>query len=576
MACLIDTSEGTLQTSTDDVISHKYPSDQVKEEPLSEVDGSPSDSLNQSSTSETPLCASSRRSKRAQDFTICDDPSGPVPKLVKVEETLTPLPDSSGTLLRHQDSKSLLKTAKGKMDRYQQTGARLQKTAEKAKTEAVDQEMEDVFYDDQAYNAVRSPPIMGDNTKSYPLNQSSSTATSMDNPASAYANLTRVGKRSNRVVDPYLKQGQDQDPVGVELKQRRGSQRIDRPFAPPIYARNSGKPKGLRRTELETRKTHYAAEVYEQFANLPNETKECSRSREETLKGIQDLVKSCTDAVRQQRDATEPFADLRNRLHQIQFYDFLSKHLIEKTRLFELTSIGAILLQKNNIFPWDIQADARMVAKQVLKYGCDPHLLRGIKTTMSAEKNKSYALDEKYPFRTSANYIGAGDLINGQWWPRRICALRDGAHGACEAGIHGETGKGAYSIIVGGDSGYQDLDDGDTLQYCGTSSSKKDGNGASIPTANTRQMLDSCDRIYNQIRVLRSAASSGKHSAYKPSCGLRYDGLYKITGKEQLHVDTSMYRFTLVRCLGQDPIRHKGPEERPTRNEKQEYAKMFK
>lgn len=510
MACLIDTSAGTLQTSTDDVIFHKHPSDQVKEEPLSGVDSSLSESLNQSSSSKTPLSASSRRSKRAQDFIICKDPSKLVPKKVKVEET-------------------------------------------------------------------QSPPKMGDNTKSYLLNQPSSTATPVDNPASAYANLTRVGKRSNRIVDPNLKQkqGQDQDPGGVEPQQRRGSQRIDRPFAPPIYARNSGKSKGSRRTELETRKTHYAAEVYEQFANLPNETKECSRSREETLKGIQVLVKSCTDAVRQQRDTTEPFADLRNRLHQMQFYDFLSKHLIEKTRLFELTSIGAIL-QKNNVFPWDIQADARMIAKQVFKYGCDPHLLRGIKTTMCAEKNKSYALDDRYPFRTSANYIGAGDLINGQWWPRRICALRDGAHGACEAGIHGETGKGAYSIIVGGDSGYQDLDDGDTLQYCGTSSSKKDGNGASIPTANTRQMLDSCDRIHNQIRVLRSAASSGKHSAYKPSCGLRYDGLYKITGKEHLHVDTSMYRFTLVRCPGQDPIRHKGPEERPTRNEKQEYAKMFK
>lgn len=542
MACLIDTSEGTLQTSTDHLIPRKYPSDHVKEEPLSEVDSSLSDSLNPSSTSGPPLFASSRRSKRAQDFTFCDDRS-------------------------QEDSKILFKTAKEEMDRYQQTGA---------KTEAVDQEMEDVFYDDQAHNAVQSPPGIGDNTKSHPLNQSSSTVTSVDNPASAYAKLTRVGKRSNRVADLNLKQGQDQDLGGVELKQRRGSQRIDRPFAPPIYARNAGKSKGSRRTELETRKTHYAAEVYKQFANLPNETKECSRSREETLKGIQDLVKSCTDAVRQQRDTTEPFTDLRNRLYQIQFYNFLSKHLIEKTRLFELTSIGAILLQKNNIFPWDIQADARIVAKQVFKYGCDPHLLRGIKTTISAEKNKSYALDEKYPFRTSANYIGAGDLINGQWWPRRICALRDGAHGACEAGIHGETGKGAYSIIVGGDSGYQDLDDGDTLQYCGTSSSKKDGNGASIPTANTRQMLDSCDRIYNQIRVLRSAASSGKHSAYKPSCGLRYDGLYRITGKEHLHVDTSMYRFTLVRCPGQDPIRHKGPEERPTRNEKQEYAKMFK
>lgn len=468
------------------------------------------------------------------------------------------------------------------MNRHKQTGAgRLQKTAEKVKTEALDQEMEDVSYDDQAHNAMQSPSTFGDNTKSYLLNQSGSAATPVENPASAYANLTRVGKRSNRVVDPNIKQDQDQghghgqDPQGMEAGQRRDCRRIDRPFAPPIYARNSGKSKGSRRTELETRKTHYAAEVYQQFANMPNETKNCSRSDEETLRGIQRLVKNCIDAVKQGWDTKEPITELRDRLHHMQFYDFLSKHLIEKTKVFELSSIGAILLQKNNNFPWDIQADARMVAKQVFKYGCDPHLLRGIKTTTSVEKNRSNALDENYPFRTSANYIGAGDLINGEWWPRRICALRDGAHGALEAGIHGETGKGAYSIIVGGDSGYQDLDHGDTLQYCGTPSSKKNSNGASIPTANTRQMLDSCDRIQNQIRVLRAAAPTGKYSAYKPSCGLRYDGLYVITGKEHLHVDTAMYRFTLVRCPGQDPIRYKGPEERPTQYEKREYAVMF-
>ncbi|KAL8758668.1 MAG: hypothetical protein Q9199_001301 [Rusavskia elegans] len=576
-------TQGTPQTSTNDLTPRKHPSEQVQVKILFDFDKPPPSSEHPPCTPERPLSPSSPPSQQAQDFTILDISSEPVLKKAKYKETATPLPESTKTLSHPQKKrvpKSLLTTTKREMNRHEQTGARrLQKTAEKIKTEIIDQELEDVSYGSKAYNAMQSPPTLGDNTKSYLLNQSSSAATPIDNPASAYANLTRVGKRSNRVVGPNIKQdqgqGQGQDPQGMEGGHRRDSRRIDRPFAPPIYARNSGKSKGSRRTELETRKTHYAAEVYEQFANIPNETKDCSRSNEETLRGIQLLVKNCIDAVKQGRDTQEPLTELRDRLHHMQFYDFLSKHLIEKTKVFELSSIGAILLQKNNLFPWDIQADARIVAKQVFKYGCDPHLLRGIKNTTSVEKNKSNALDEKYPFRTSANYIGAGDLINGEWWPRRICALRDGAHGALEAGIHGETGKGAYSIIVGGDSGYQDLDHGDTLQYCGTSSSKKDGNGASIPTANTRQLLDSCDKIHNQIRVLRAAAASGKHSAYKPSCGLRFDGMYVITGKEHLHVDTSIYRFTLVRCPGQDPIRYKGPEERPSQYEKREYAVMF-
>lgn len=583
-ACMVDTSvgaQGTPQTSTNNLSPCNHPSEQVQEKILFDFDKPPPSSEHPTRTPERPLSPSNWLSKRGQDFIICDDTPEPVPKKAKLKETVTRPPASSKTLLHPQTkgaSKSRLINTKREMNRHVQTGAgRLQKV----KTEAVDQEMEDVSYDDQAHNAMQSPSTFGDNTKSYLLNQSSSAATPIDNPASAYANLTRVGKRSNRAVGPNIKQdqgqgqGQGQDLQGMEGGHRRDSRRIDRPFAPPIYARNSGKSKGSRRTELETRKTHYAAEVYEQFANMPNETKDCSRSNEETLRGIQLLVKNCIDAVKQGRDTQEPLTELRDRLQHMQFYDFLSKHLIEKTKVFELSSIGAILLQKNNLFPWDIQADARMVAKQVFKYGCDPHLLRGIKTTTSVEKNRSNGLDEKYPFRTSAIYIGASDLINGEWWPRRICALRDGAHGALEAGIHGETGKGAYSIIVGGDSGYQDLDHSDTLQYCGTSSSKKDGHGASIPTANTRQMLDSCDKIHNQIRVLRAAAPSGKHSAYKPSCGLRFDGMYVITGKEHLHVDTSMYRFTLVRCPGQDPIRYKGPEERPSQYEKREYAVMF-
>ena len=41
--------------------------------------------------------------------------------------------------------------------------------------------------------------------------------------------------------------------------------------------------------------------------------------------------------------------------------------------------------------------------------------------------------------------------------------MRDGAHGEIEAGIHGQPGKGAYSIVLSG-SGYSDIDEGNTLK----------------------------------------------------------------------------------------------------------------
>lgn len=572
-------SKEPAQISANDLTSHEHLSEQKQKEALHYCNKRSLPLEEPTSTPDSPSFPASRAAKHAQDVTISDISPEPVLKKAKLKKTLSPVANPSNGLPQSQTRRGL-KSGSGApramMNRPEQARARsLQKSNEEVKTETMNQEMEDVSCNDRASKVTQPSPTLGGIIKPSGLNQAILAADPEENPAEAYAKLTRVGKRSNRAVNPNAGQDQDQAQQGTEGGERRDSKAIHRPFAPTTYARSSGKSKGTRRIVLETRRTHYSAAVYQQFVNMPDETRYCSRSNEIMLEGMEDLVKHCIDAVKQGRDAKEPLSELRDRLHQMQFYDFLSKRLIEETKLFELTSLGAILVPKNNYFPWDIQADAHMFAKQVLEYGCDPHLLRGIKVTTSmGKKGKSYALDETYPFRASSNYVGPGNLIIGQWWPRRICALRDGAHGATEAGIHGATGKGAFSIIVGGDSGYHDLDEGEKLRYCGTPSDKKDSYGVSLPTAHTTRMLESCDKTHNEIRVFRAAAASGKYTAFSPSCGLRFDGMYTVTGKEQLHADTSMYRFTLVRCPDQDPIRYKGPEERPTRYEKSEYAKL--
>ena len=48
------------------------------------------------------------------------------------------------------------------------------------------------------------------------------------------------------------------------------------------------------------------------------------------------------------------------------------------------------------------------------------------------------------------NVFGHNGLTVGQWWPYRICALRDGAHGATQGGIAGSVEIGAYSVVVSG------------------------------------------------------------------------------------------------------------------------------
>ena len=92
----------------------------------------------------------------------------------------------------------------------------------------------------------------------------------------------------------------------------------------------------------------------------------------------------------------------------------------------------------------------------------DNSMLRGVNTTTrdtESGRKKNHSLKQDYTKRGPANYFGKGRLVNGQWWPSRLCALRDGAHGQSEAGIHGEAGKGAYSIVVA--SSRYDYDDKD-------------------------------------------------------------------------------------------------------------------
>ena len=76
-------------------------------------------------------------------------------------------------------------------------------------------------------------------------------------------------------------------------------------------------------------------------------------------------------------------------------------------------------------------------------------IMRGI--VISNEGNASYKLADR-SMRVPANVFGHNGLQVGDWWPKWICALRDGAHGRTQGGIYSRLGVGAFSIVVSGKS----------------------------------------------------------------------------------------------------------------------------
>lgn len=187
-------------------------------------------------------------------------------------------------------------------------------------------------------------------------------------------------------------------------------------------------------------------------------------------------------------------------------------------------------------------------------------IMRGIMISADRRQHSKYSIDAGYSKR-SANVIGHNELKVGDWWPKQICALRDGAHGAKISGISGTFTAGAYSIVLSGSYDNLDADRGDILYYCGSHSLvNKD------PTTPTKssytEALRHSSRTKRPVRVLRSSRSN---SPWSPSHGIRYDGLYVVTGEEIKHNawGGAYARFRMDRIAKQPAI----DMNRPTKEE---------
>ncbi|KZL79432.1 ydg sra domain-containing protein [Colletotrichum incanum] len=150
--------------------------------------------------------------------------------------------------------------------------------------------------------------------------------------------------------------------------------------------------------------------------------------------------------------------------------------------------------------------------------------MRGIAYIQS--KTKSYTYNpEMANMKKSSHAFGHNGIEVGAWWPMQAAAVFNGAHGTWQGGISGHVGEGAYSIVISGAYESCDADYGATLHYSGS--------GSHTHTGQTPQNKDGTKLLHlslkkgNPVRVLRSA--SGKGGAFRPSHGIRYDGLYQVT-----------------------------------------------
>lgn len=273
----------------------------------------------------------------------------------------------------------------------------------------------------------------------------------------------------------------------------------------------------------------------------------------------------------------QTFNEIRRRIHELMFQTVTERLLRNNSMLHNDRGLPQLFDERYSSgvdWPFDIKADAKELYHKWCNRVFETDLLRGIIPGGKTGSNdrSSDKLDYNWPHRVSPKFHGNRNLVNGQWWPTQLAALRDGGHGSSQAGIYGEPGMGAYSCIMAGNHDYADKDDGDkdegdVVYYCGTDSS--DGK----ITAGTNHMIESC-ADGRPVRLIRSHKVQSK---YAPEMGLRYDGLYDVESYERLDPVSSLrqrHRFKMVRRAGQDPIRGGfGPEKRPTQQEIEAHQK---
>lgn len=138
-------------------------------------------------------------------------------------------------------------------------------------------------------------------------------------------------------------------------------------------------------------------------------------------------------------------------------------------------------------------------------------------------------------------------IPEGSEFENRYYLSKYGVHKPLKAGISGSQNEGADSIILSG--GYEDDEDhGDVIIYTGQGG-RSEVTGAQVADQQlTRQNLA---LVLNHERELpvRVIRGSTHQSAFSPTVGYRYDGLYRVESywQEKGASGFLVWRFRLVK-----------------------------
>ncbi|KAF2680981.1 hypothetical protein K458DRAFT_310172 [Lentithecium fluviatile CBS 122367] len=338
-------------------------------------------------------------------------------------------------------------------------------------------------------------------------------------------------------------------------------------------AKPSGEPSNSPFVPEVKESEHTPLDLPDWYKNIKNTSqamkqlsKRPSSDQTQALIALQSM-KGCMD--RCEKEGVTPaqlaklFEELRDHVHKAEILLKVDRLVVRKAKMLEeATGLPRIFAAKRVDFPWDLKADAFQLYNRWRMQVFELDILRGIRARPGTDRGAD-SIDPTWPYRVSAKFYGEGNLVLGQWWPTQLTTVRDGAHGSPQAGIFGEKGMGAYSVVLSGtgSSYYNDEDNGNDIWYSGT-----DGQNFT-PTDNTNRLIETCDTLHNPVRVLRSH-NLPNSNPYRPEVGFRYDGLYDVVEKKLVHAAKQKYKFHLVRCKGQFPIRcEDNAARRPTRFE---------
>ncbi|KAM7188663.1 E3 ubiquitin-protein ligase UHRF1 [Rhypophila sp. PSN 637] len=186
---------------------------------------------------------------------------------------------------------------------------------------------------------------------------------------------------------------------------------------------------------------------------------------------------------------------------------------------------------------------------------------------------RQYVADPRYTYKKgNPKVYGHNGFEPGDWWPLQKVAHFWGCHGAPIRGISGGD-EGAYSIVSSGASTYDALDQdfGDRLLYSADNSHDNTDPNRVTYTSNMTKTLHKSIATGKPVRVLRSA---GGKKAYTPACGIRYDGLYRVTQvREVLNNQGGLYeQFELRRLPNQRSLEK--IRRIPTQEQQMAYTRM--